>query len=153
MDDLRGPRGEYDWWASFTEAHPEIEDATLAALADAEREGSLPPPTEVTGPYVDPDSIPEEEHNQPDVTAGMTEEEVAAEVERLTRVHPRLIGHNGVVSVIAFGLNAQLRDMWIEAWDHYQDHGCLGGAQALDRLMEQLIAAFHDARAQTEGKD
>ena len=100
--------------------------------------------------WVDPDDVP---HLESDSTEGMTADEAEAEAHRLTRVYPRLIGYNGNMSIIAFGVGNQLRDLWIEAWDHYADHGCESGAECLDRLLEQLIGAFHTARGQTGGDD
>ncbi len=83
----------------------------------------------------------------------MTADEVEEQAVRLTRVYPRLIGFNGQVSIIAFGVNNHLRDLWIDAWDHYIDHDCEEAAECMDRLLEQLIGAFHMARGMTSGDD
>lgn len=146
-DELRGPRGEYDWWGAFVKGHgQDMEDALLRPLAELGDAPDVDVPLKALNPappvQVRPPAEPE------DVTTGMSDEEVNAQIHRLTNVNARPIGFNPINRVMAFGygVTPQLRDLLIDAWAHYQDHECVGGRQALDRLLEQLVAAMAATR-------
>lgn len=142
MAENRTDRGGYDVWEEFAREH-DIEGIILHAMAAIQAEGGAAmPPSEAL-------AVPE----PTDVTEGLSEEEVAGIVDKVTDIQPRLLGYNGASSVMAFAVTNGLRDMLLDAWDHYTDHACEPAGKALDRFVEQLIGAMHMARGRTEGGD
>ena len=159
----RDPRGGYDFWDSFIEGHLDANDGMLGALAEVVGDSPLVdeapkalnagPPSGQAEEELDEDGLPP--HLEPvDITEGLTEEQVEELARRATFINPKLLGYNGRASVLGIEVSNQLRDLLIDAWDHYQDpHECEGSIRLLDRILEQLISAFHVARGRTEGDD
>ena len=156
-----------DFWRSFIAGHLDANDGMLDALAEAVGDsmvaGEAPEPTGPAAASVSPghgQAVFEQEqesstHLEPvDITEGLTDEQVKELSNRATFINPKLLGYNGRSSIIGIEVSNQLRDLLIEAYDHYQDgHECVGAVQLLDRITEQLISAFHVARGRTEGDD
>lgn len=74
------------------------------------------------------------------------EDEVEEAIARAVDVHAQQLKHDDGIGIYALAVKDELRDELIGAWDHYQDHQCQAGAMLLDRIVEQLIVVFLEAR-------
>lgn len=85
----------------------------------------------------------------PEPTAEATDEdewEVEQAIRAALDVHAQQLKHEGGVGLFALAIKDELRDELIEAWAHYEDHGCAAAAAMLDRIVLQLRDAFLEAK-------
>lgn len=86
----------------------------------------------------------------PDTKAKATvfdQDEVEEAITAALNVHAKPVGRSANGDTV-FGLliSDNLRDELIEAWNHYDDHGCESAAVMLDRIIAQVIEACIQAQ-------